>query len=132
MLVSTLKVSQALYFLNCPFGSYFYFFFYFFTRKQVTLTDLICLQSCFHWLLIYFFVFFQLYQHNILYSKTFYFHICILNLDPIKNNEITFPFQNIQRFLTHCIWAVYQSAYVYDLNNILPLSFLLLFFHIIV
>ena len=70
--------------------------FYFFTHKQVnvlTETDLSC-HTVFLSLIIHniFLCFSQLYQRHILYIKTFYFHICILNLHNIKNNERTFSF----------------------------------------
>ena len=106
--------------------------FYFFTRKRVTETDLIC-HTVFLSLIIHIFFCVFLNCINVISSipKVLFLHLYYQICISIKNSERSF-LSNIQLFLTHCIWEVYKSAYVHDSDNILPLSFLLLFFHIIV
>ena len=127
--VSALKICQALYFFNCRLW-WLFLFIYFFTHKRVNLlteTDLIChpvfLSLIIH---VFFCVFTNCINHqNVLFPYLYFKFACLSKLG-------NFSLSNIQLFLTHCIWAIYQSVYVYNLENIVPISFLLLFFHIIV
>ena len=105
--------------------------FYFFTRKRVTETDLIC-HTVFLSLIIHIFFCVFLNCINVISSipKVLFLHLYYQICISIKNSERSF-LSNIQLFLTHCIWVVYQSAYIWYRQHSAPIISIA-FFHIIV
>ena len=73
---------------------------------------------------------FLLYLHNILYTKSVYSHICILNLHAYQILLDYFSLFNIPLFEICCIPVEFPTTYEYGLDSILLLLYLFLFCHI--
>ena len=132
VLIITLKIYQALYFLNRWLWQLFLFAFTFFhingTLKLIWICYPVFLSLIIHAFFVFFLTVSTLYP---LYQKIVFSYLYFKLLCLSKIMKQLFPFKS-PTISDNTVFGQYTNQHRYHPDNILPLSFLLLFFHIIV